>query len=804
MVFKPMIVRKRVLIFTVCIMFMANPVHAQVFIDRIEPPCLPIGQKSIIIVHGQQLKNLTGLWTSLSTNQFIETKVLSTSQTQARLEIDIPPKTAIGLYGLRAITKDGLSNVQLFMSENLPLQQRQLTDTVQPLKWPVSVYGTFREAVVDRYSIEVTAGQRLTFELIGNRFGKDADPLITIRNAKRQVLREHDHDDGLYMDSRFQYQFTETGTYTLEVRDARFRGNPNWPYLLRIGQFASDRVALPVNDHEAFFPSNSQRVSFANERVLDSPMMTIHDQSGCFVPLIKPTYPARIQPVFQHEVRIAKRLAASAEMQVVYQMTPLKANPFAALDRLLPNSSSLAERMDIPCVLSGIFRQPKETHAVWFELKKNQTIWVRAEAKQLNSPVDIDFVIVDKNGREVRRPEANREPIAAEFSAGNPGIYGLVIRDVLQGGSLSHAYQIEIADRQPAPTFTAEVEGLTVPQGSWQPVPISLSRPGGSWKLSLRNAPEGVVISPNVIPDGKTTIICQLSATADTPRITQTIQIIAQEMNVAHPRMGLVRTQPLIDKQLHNVDLIPIGLREDQRRLPPSVTDRFALQIVPPSPIEFNAPAEVLVPRYQLGKVPLNINRVAGFKADVHFTAKGGQLAAKTEGRTRVYAELPTLTNGGTFSDGHIRSLILSNLGKTRVDLTAITKDGEREIRLTRPFEMSIIRAFTLTMTYSKPTLQVGESTVVSIKCDRVPTFKGPIMLKFNQHANSHVELSESITLPAGQSSIEMSLQIPKTANPGKHRVDFTATALVDGFEEEERGQLPEIEVKKPEPTPKK
>ena len=33
-----------------------------------------------------------------------------------------------------------------------------------------------------------------------------------------------------------------------------------------------------------------------------------------------------------------------------------------------------------------------------------------------------------------------------------------------------------------------------------------------------------------------------------------------------------------------NVDLIPIALREDQKRLPPSLADRFAVQVTPPAP----------------------------------------------------------------------------------------------------------------------------------------------------------------------------------------------------------------------------
>ena len=41
------------------------------------------------------------------------------------------------------------------------------------------------------------------------------------------------------------------------------------------------------------------------------------------------------------------------------------------------------------------------------------------------------------------------------------------------------------------------------------------------------------------------------------------------------PRV-VVRTRPLVDRQLLNVDLIPYLLRDNQRRPPPSVSDRLA------------------------------------------------------------------------------------------------------------------------------------------------------------------------------------------------------------------------------------
>ena len=130
-------------------------------------------------------------------------------------------------------------------------------------------------------------------------------------------------------------------------------------------------------------------------------------------------------------------------------------------------------------------------------------------------------------------------------------------------------------------------------------------------------------------------------------------------------------TRPLIDRQIVNVDLIPHALREDQRRLPPSLTDRFAVQVMQPTPFTFELPESlVTLGRYQNVDFPITVKRANGFNGPIQYVAKGGQLAPKEEGRTRVFAEFGE-------GKGSIHSKILTNLAKHRVDVTAVgVQDG--------------------------------------------------------------------------------------------------------------------------------
>src|SRR5205823_4525573 len=159
--------------------------------------------------------------------------------------------------------------------------------------------------------------------------------------------------------------------------------------------------------------------------------------------------------------------------------------------------------------------------------------------------------------------------------------------------------------------------------------------------LRLAGGPPGLRLVPDEVPAGAASVVCRLEADSSAPVGTHTIQVFGD----CGAETVVVRTQPLIDRKLVNVDLIPIALRDDQRRLPPALTDRFAVQVTPPAPFTFELPEkEITLARYQTADIPITTTRAPGFDGPIAFTATGGQLADKNEGRTRVYAEFPEAT----------------------------------------------------------------------------------------------------------------------------------------------------------------
>ncbi len=764
---------------------------AQGFVESVSPPVVERGKTTRVTFAGKGLGLGLDVWHALPKGA-LSAKPVSSEPGKLVFDITLNADAPVGVCGLRIATRDGLTNTVLFHVEDLPVKAIAAGDKPVSLALPTCVCGTFRESTLDRYTITVSANERVSFECVSNRLGKDADPLLSIRDDTGKFVLERDNNPGLYFDFRFSHTFEKAGTYTLELRDARLKASEHHHYILRVGKFPADRVAVP----SAVAVPDRLASTFFHQ------VKRPGDAGSAWLPVATAEGPVTVACDFDAARDTALSQATSGPVHVAYLMSPLRGNPFLALDRSIVVGNIQATPAVVPGVLCGVLKQPGRRQVFAVQLEKGQRIFVRAEAKTLNSPADLELTIVDRTGREQRRGQDKPDgtETSLDFTATVPGTYGIVVRDTLRDGSDAHAYRITVRAEPFPPSITAEVEGLTVPQGNYQIVPLAVARNGsvGPIKLSLLGAPSGLKLTPDTISETENTIVCHLEADGTTSVGIHTVQIVGE----CAGEKFLVHTRPLIDKRYQNVDLIPIALREDQTRVPPALTDRFAVQITPPSPFAFELPEKtVSLPRYQTAPIPVVTTRVAGFDGPISFSATGGQLAGKNEGRTRVYAEFPDLTAKQLGGNGEVVSKILSNISKARIEVTATGTHQGRRVTLTRTFELDLGYAYKLTTDTPKVALLPGESAKVKLTVTRVKTFDGPVTLHLNNMPG--LDAPDAVTIPKGQTSVEFEVKAMADAQARKQNWQFTATADVGGFEEEQRASPVEIEIKKVE-VPKK
>ncbi len=772
---------------------------AEPFIERVWPPVLQRGVTTRIEFSGTELQQPLGVWTSVPNANVTGVPTGHATEDTVAVDVTIPTSAPLGLYGLRLATASGLSNAHLFLIDELPIAQRGASEEeVTSLSLPAAIASPVRRAHIDRYSFDVTAGQRVTIEVIGNRLGKNFDPVVTVRDPKGKIVAQCDNSIGLLFDCRFSCDFPESGRHTLEVADARFAGEPSWSYVLRVGDFPAVRTAVPA----AIAPDQETTLLFPELAGLqaNARLLALRGVANFF-----------------HEVRFAPEKPATwiplavSRRPIIVEQEP---NDAAA------QANHAASPIALSAELCGVLSQPGDEDWFQFPLAKGQTLRARSFTQSIGSAADLEIVLYEPTNErsskeEFREVTRNDETSTFEgsrntsfvddanltFSVRTDGLHRLLIRDLTGAGSLAHTYRVEIGENLPELKLKADVADLTLPRGIWQPLPLNVIRTGFNEpvELELVGAPAGVTLESNVIPANAKDFVCRLSASPDAAEGLATLQLVGRARVNDRLVEAVAAVHPLIDRQLMNKDRILFALRPDQRELPPSLTDRIALQVTAPPPFDFTLPdAQLMMPKYQTAQLRIETRREPGFDAPISFAARGGQIGDEREERVQVYFRAPQATAATPHIAGTFANRILTQYQKHRVDVTASAVLQGRSVQLTRTFQLEIRPAFEPKFAPAEIELLPGEKASVTIAAQRVPTFDGELTL-VNQNPQTMIEATEQFVIGKAHADLPLEISIKPDTNPGRYELRYEANAYVGKFQESVRSAALVINVKKPE-----
>ncbi len=639
----------------------------------------------------------------------------------------------------------------------------------------MAVVGKAGEADIDRYSIDVAAGQRVTFEAVGNRLGQDFDPVVTIKDARGRQVAERDNDVGLMFDCRFAHTFAKPGTYTIEIRDSRFRGSDHLVYVLRVGRFPEGRVAFP----SAVTAGESLSLGMPGDDPFTQP-----------VAIPKSTASASF---FQEVRRPDDQASAWVPIQVSTYSNTLEQEP-----NDIPAKATLTS---IPRVLHGTIASPNDRDAFAFELTAGQRLTAKVESRPLGSPADLDISLCDPEGKTVNRLDTLPDgETTFDIQAKSKGRHVLLVRSLTGEGGPEYVYRVTIALREPSVQLVSDASSLAIPRGSYQPLPLSLSRTdyGGPVGLEL-GAPSGMALRTDVIREGEAEHVNAISVADSVPEGLYSVQLLARIRTGGRERTAIATTLPLVDRlpSGRGPHGEPFELREDQRRLPPTLTDRIAVLVTPPPPYTFELPdRSVVLPRYLEATFRLVTTRAARFDAPITFIARGGSLEPLNLQKPRIVAKIAKATRDRMTVAGALRSGVNSELRKQRVTVTAHAADDGRSVDLTRTFELVTKVAYELSAEPPRIEIQAGESATVAIRADRINPFKGKITIRPSGGAGwvlpSVVEIDE------GSDRAKLKVAVPPGTKPGAYRVALAGSARVSKFDEPVTGKPIEVIVVAP------
>jgi len=199
--------------------------------------------------------------------------------------------------------------------------------------------------------------------------------------------------------------------------------------------------------------------------------------------------------------------------------------------------------------------------------------------------------------------------------------------------------------------------------------------------------------------------------------------------------------------------------------------------------------------------------RTDGFDAPISFAAAGGQIGDEAEERNNIFMRLPKATRETPNVTAAVFNRILTQYGKTRVDLSATAGDNDRRVTLNRTFELEVKSAFTPSFEPLEPagdppktTLEIepGGTAQFQILANRVSSFNGPLAL--TSTPISGFKCPDQLEIPADQPHVDVAVKADPETRPGRYNIRFVTRGLVGKYEEEVRGPNITITVKKPEP----
>jgi hypothetical protein len=495
--------------------------------------CTPVavrrGTTTQVVVEGQQ--SFAGAVGWLSDDGGLTAEIIRSetpkSEKPARvgsvtLKVTPSKDTALGPHEFRIVTTHGPSTVgQLLVVDDAIVQENGNNNTpagANALSVPGVASGRIEAAEdVDFYRFHATAGASYTFEVWSARLEdkihdlqKHLDPLLTIYDSTGRELAAN--DDYFFADPYLMWTAPATGDYLVQVRDAKYDGDPRWAYALCVTDQPYAAHVFPF----AGRPGETITVEPVGTaaKVASTLSVTLPDAPGLH--------------------RMPMRTAAGLTNPVAFFVSPLPqivgrraggVSPGKSPGTKTPGSWTLAQELLIPCGVSGRFDSPRDLDYFRFHGVKGKPVRFEVRARRFGTPLQsrLDSVleILSPNGKLLAAndddPTTGKDSVLT-FAPLADGDYTLRVRDLNGKGGPGYVYYLEADFARPDFTLRCDCDLAIVAPGRRTPWYVHVNRANGfsgPVTVSVEGLPPGVTASRLTIPPSMTQGLVVLSATPD-------------------------------------------------------------------------------------------------------------------------------------------------------------------------------------------------------------------------------------------------------------------------------------------------
>jgi len=445
------------------------------------------------------------------------------------LEVAIAADAELGRREMRVLTRRGMSNPIRFCVGRLPEfreQEPRLVPEAQDfpselrfpplvttdIALPAVVNGQiiprdpdyvnwqakrFTPGDADRYRFEARKGQQLVVAASARElvpYLADAVPgwfqaTLALYDAQGKELAFED-DFRFHPDPVLLFKVPEDGQYVVEIKDAIYRGRPDFVYRIAIGEIPFVTGVFPLGG-----PAGTQ---------------TTVELTGWNLPVKTLTVDAKDKVPGKHPLSVRKGDAISNSAPFAVDTLP------ECLEKESNDSPPNAQQVTLPMIVNGRVDRPGDWDVFRVEGRAGEQVVAEVTARRLDSPLDSVLELTDAAGKRLAFNDDHEDKanalathqadslIRVELPA--DGTYFVRLGDAQKEGGPEYAYRLRICP--PRPDFALRVTPSAINAVAWRLRPITvfaLRKDGfdGEIALSFRGDPEGVLLDGGLVPAGQ-------------------------------------------------------------------------------------------------------------------------------------------------------------------------------------------------------------------------------------------------------------------------------------------------------------
>lgn len=523
--------------------------------SRIDPVAVRRGQTVEIGISG--VMNWTGAWGLLCEppglrGDVVKMEPVPPAQVKARAggrrrggaapvvraKLEVGANCPLGPREIRVATPQGASSVGLVVVVDDPVvtEADDLANdrpaSAQKLSFPTVVSGRIGKLEdVDWYVFEAEKGERVTFEVWGNRLENKIhdlqthlDPILSVHDQSGRELAAADNTH--FADPLLSFQAPAAGTYFLQVRDTTYTGDPSWSYALHAvtGRVTTSVFPLAVNPGTT---AHLETVGPGEERPRSSDLRIPDDV-----------------PPGEHYFSLAAVGGGSLPVPLFATTLPVSAETADA-----PPAGERARPAKLPAALCGRLGERGDADGFRFEARKGVIYSFEAVARRAGSECDPVLRVLDAKGSIVTEADDTRglgKDARIEWKAPADGGYAIQVSDLHDRGGLSFGYVVLAETANPDFTLTCDPDLINVGPAGRVPVFVRLTRRNGfegAVRLGWHGLPAGVTASPLTIGPAMTEGVIVVSADAQARRAAGLVDLVGTAQGASGPIVR--RAKPL-------------------------------------------------------------------------------------------------------------------------------------------------------------------------------------------------------------------------------------------------------------------